>query len=150
MKLRAWLNSQGITAEQFALTVDASVHAVNAWCQGSRRPSKSKMPLVIKATGGAVQPNDFFGVGAAESSPPQPNPAAMAAILHMLGGHTHIAEGSGIPVTDLEAMERDGLVWSQHRAALVAFARAPGGHDLDADRLTFRPLGKDTPSWRAA
>lgn len=147
MKLRAWLSREGLTAEQFGLQVDASVHAVNAWCQGTRRPSKSKMPLIIRVTGGAVQPNDFFGIGTDEAAPSPPNPAAMAAILHMLGGHAVIADGSGIPVTDLERMETAGEIWSQHRAALVNFARV-NGFALDADTLRFVALGKD--HWRAA
>lgn len=63
MKLRAWLDSKGITAEQFAPQVDSSVHAVNAWCRGARRPSRTKMPLVVRATDGEVTPNDFFDFG---------------------------------------------------------------------------------------
>lgn len=139
MKLRAWLDQHDMTAEQFADCIRVSVHAVNAWCQGARRPSKSKMPMVIRATSGAVQPNDFFDVAAAEPSDPS---STLAAIFHQLGGHAVIAEeATRVNVPNLEMMEAEGRVWPQYRRPLVEFARIKG-FDLDAEKLVLRPLGR--------
>jgi DNA-binding transcriptional regulator YiaG len=68
MKLRAWLDRENVTAEAFGQRVDSSAHTVHAWCQGTRRPSKSKMPLIVRETRGAVTPNDFFDIGTGEAA----------------------------------------------------------------------------------
>jgi DNA-binding XRE family transcriptional regulator len=75
------------------------------------------------------------------------DPAAVTTMFITLGGHSVIADGSGVPVTDLEAMQADARIWSQYRPALTAFART-SGFDLDADKLVMRAIGKDT--WREA
>lgn len=79
-----------------------------------------------------------------EDSAPAPagDPAALARILALLGGHEAVAMGARIAVTDLEAMEAEGRVWSQYHRALTAGARATG-YDLDPATLAMRPLGRD-------
>ena len=60
MKLSMYLVENGLTGAQFGERVEASAEAVRLWVNGQRLPSRGSMNRIMEATGGAVQPNDFF------------------------------------------------------------------------------------------
>ena len=61
MKLNTFLTTNGISTERFAKEVGASHRVtVHRWSNGERLPSRKFMPLIVKATGGEVQPEDFY------------------------------------------------------------------------------------------
>lgn len=155
--LAQYMDRAGLSDDAFATIVGCSRTRISKLRRGLERPSLELAVAIERETGGEVRPSDFLDPArpAAEAlraapTPTSPDPAALAAILDQLGGHAVVAEGSGVPVTDLEAMQAQGLIWGQYRPALVAFAREFGGAELDPARLTLRALGKDSPSWRAA
>ncbi len=62
MKLRDWLKKEGIEAREFAPLIGRTPEAVRRYVTGDRIPDKDTMPLIAKATKGAVMPNDFFSI----------------------------------------------------------------------------------------
>jgi len=66
MKLGDWLEREGIKHPQFAARIARTPEAVRRYVAGDRIPDKDTMPLIVEHTRGAVMPNDFFNVPAAE------------------------------------------------------------------------------------
>lgn len=60
MRLRAYLKEHGITASQFAVQIDRSISTVTRAMRGEVIPDKATMEKIVAATGGKVQPNDFY------------------------------------------------------------------------------------------
>lgn len=61
MKLIDYLTSKNLTQAEFARILDDSPQNVNRYVRG-RKPEDEKMQAIIDATGGLVQPNDFYDV----------------------------------------------------------------------------------------
>lgn len=63
MKLAQYLKAESITLEKFAAEVGAGNTAtVQKWATGKRVPRPQFMTAILRATGGKVQPNDFFDI----------------------------------------------------------------------------------------
>lgn len=60
MKLSQWLDEQGIHRIRFAMLAGISQPYVTELCQGSKWPSRDVAVKIMKATAGAVTPNDFL------------------------------------------------------------------------------------------
>jgi transcriptional regulator with XRE-family HTH domain len=67
MKLGAYLGERGETAVAFAARVGLSESSLSRIIAGKQRPAHGTIGRIVAATGGAVQPNDFFDL---------PSPAA--------------------------------------------------------------------------
>lgn len=60
MTLREYLRAKALTPRLFGKQVGASEHTVIKWVRGDRMPRMSAMKKIVKATGGAVRPDDFY------------------------------------------------------------------------------------------
>jgi transcriptional regulator with XRE-family HTH domain len=60
MNLRSHLDKQKTSPAAFAEAIGVSVTALYRYIDGSRLPRRDVMARIAAATGGAVQPNDFF------------------------------------------------------------------------------------------
>jgi TorA maturation chaperone TorD len=60
MRLQEYLDHKNITASQFAIEIGRAVSTVTRLAKGQAVPEPETMTKIIAATGGAVQPNDFF------------------------------------------------------------------------------------------
>ena len=60
MDLSTYLNGENLSAADFARRINVSRSAVGRWMNGERVPSSEVMRRIRDATGGVVQPNDFF------------------------------------------------------------------------------------------
>ena len=63
MKLRKWLDQQGLTNREFARMIDASEAAVSRWMaadEDRRIPRPEYMASIQKATHGKVKAQDFY------------------------------------------------------------------------------------------
>jgi DNA-binding transcriptional regulator YdaS (Cro superfamily) len=60
MKLLAYLQSNRIADADFAAHIGVSEGAVRKWKYGERIPRAEAMVQVLRATNGAVTPNDFL------------------------------------------------------------------------------------------
>jgi hypothetical protein len=63
MKLRKWLDQQGLTNREFARMIDASEAAVSRWMaadEDRRIPRPEYMASIQKATNGKVRAQDFY------------------------------------------------------------------------------------------
>lgn len=69
MTLKAYLSSQGLTYEAFADLIGVA-NAATAWryANGKRIPRPAVMRRIVEATGGAVQPADFYGQDAEDEA----------------------------------------------------------------------------------
>ncbi len=65
MKLKDWLETKGVNNPEFAKRIDRTAEAVRRYAEGLRIPDRDTMPLIVRETGGDVQPNDFFDITAA-------------------------------------------------------------------------------------
>ncbi len=74
MKLSDYLKEQDLTLSAFAEAVGLDVSTVHRAATGKVIPSRENMNAIVKATGGAVQPNDFYSENANEGGPRQPEP----------------------------------------------------------------------------
>lgn len=63
MKLSDYLSGKEISAASFAETLGVERQTVHRWVRGERYPDFKMLVRIAEATGGAVTPNDFFGVG---------------------------------------------------------------------------------------
>lgn len=74
MKLADWLKSKNISVDDFAGMVSVRRQSVYRWIDDDKpdtervRPGPRQMALIVEVTGGDVQPNDFWGAGAAPDS----------------------------------------------------------------------------------
>lgn len=60
MQLEAYLRESGITKADFARTIDVDWSTLFRYMRGIRRPHPDILYRIVKATGGAVQANDFY------------------------------------------------------------------------------------------
>jgi len=63
MKLKNWLEKQGLTNREFAKMLNVSDSAIHRWTardDASRMPRLEHMIAIQKATGGKVKPQDFY------------------------------------------------------------------------------------------
>lgn len=60
MNLRSYLDGQNIIPARFAETIDVTPTALQRYLDGKRVPRSEILERIAKATGGCVQPNDFF------------------------------------------------------------------------------------------
>ena len=61
MTLKAYLSAQGFTYEAFANRIGvANASVVWRYANGLRMPRTAVMHRIVKETGGAVQPSDFY------------------------------------------------------------------------------------------
>lgn len=61
MTLDEFLSSSETTEAAFARRIGVAQQAVNRYRRG-RIPERAIMRRIVEATGGAVQPNDFYGI----------------------------------------------------------------------------------------
>lgn len=64
MKLKQFLYENDLTATKFAAQIGRSISSVTRAANGEVMPDRETMELIIQATNGQVQPNDFYGLGA--------------------------------------------------------------------------------------
>jgi transcriptional regulator with XRE-family HTH domain len=69
MKLRDFLDIDGNSATKLAEDCGVSISTITRAANGDTLPNKELMAAIHSKTGGAVTPNDFFGIGAGEPSP---------------------------------------------------------------------------------
>lgn len=62
MKLENWLRANSMSQAAFAKLIGVSDPTVHRLVHGKRTPDRHVMPRIVEATGGAVTPNDFFGM----------------------------------------------------------------------------------------
>jgi len=60
MKLGDYLDQNGVTVKDFAGQLEMSPEAIRLYVAGRRVPRQEAMAKIIQATGGKVEPNDFF------------------------------------------------------------------------------------------
>ena len=60
MTLAQFLDQQNLTDTAFAAQIGVSSEAVRRYRIGARLPKRDLMARIVVATGGAVQPTDFF------------------------------------------------------------------------------------------
>lgn len=60
MELRQYLDDHEIPVSAFATAIGVSVQAVHRYLTGERIPKREVIERIARATGGKVQPNDFF------------------------------------------------------------------------------------------
>jgi len=65
-KLREWRKERGLSAKAFADLVGSSDASIIRLENGTQTPSFDLLKRIHEATGGAVTPNDFLPVEAAE------------------------------------------------------------------------------------
>lgn len=63
MRLRQYLVDHDITIPAFAASIEVSVQAVHRYVNGERLPRPDVMERIKAATGGVVEPNDFYPAG---------------------------------------------------------------------------------------
>lgn len=64
MKLREWLDAEGVSNAAFAERIGRTAEAVRRYAADERIPDKETMPRIVAETTGAVTPNDFFDIAA--------------------------------------------------------------------------------------
>ena len=65
MKLSDYLEQHEISISAFAETIGTTHASVSRYASGDRCPNREAMRRIIEATGGKVQPNDFYDEGEA-------------------------------------------------------------------------------------
>lgn len=78
MKLSEYMKTEGVTATAFAAKIGRSVATISRLARGLRAPDWPTMRAIAEATGGAVQPNDFYDEPP-RSGAPAPSPDAAPA-----------------------------------------------------------------------
>lgn len=66
MKLSDYLVSSCVEESVFAAQLGVSKKAVRHWVRGDRTPRQGQMQKIVLATKGAVRPNDFLPMEAAQ------------------------------------------------------------------------------------
>lgn len=62
IKLRSYLDREGIPRGEFARRIRVSAQALHRYMTGERRPRPEVMARISAETVGVIQPNDFFDV----------------------------------------------------------------------------------------
>ena len=60
MKLKVWLDTEGISARELSLKLDVTDGAVSLWLNGLRMPRPAVMRKIMKLSKGKVLPQDFY------------------------------------------------------------------------------------------
>jgi glutamine synthetase len=68
MKLGTYLRAEGFSVREFAKSVNVTEAAMSRYVSGKRLPRLEIMQRIVEASGGGVQPNDFFE----RDTPPTP------------------------------------------------------------------------------
>lgn len=68
MNLKDWLVANEKTNAEFGKMIERTAEAVRRYANGERIPDRDTMPSIVAATGGEVQPNDFFGMDGSATS----------------------------------------------------------------------------------
>ena len=66
MTLAEWMDERGLKGTWVAAQLGVSPTTLSQYRTGKQRPSAARMTRINDLTDGAVQPNDFFGIGPAE------------------------------------------------------------------------------------
>ena len=74
MKLSDYLKKKDLTLSAFAEAVGLDVSTVHRAATGKVIPTRENMKLIVKATDGAVQPNDFYSDSENQGGPRHPEP----------------------------------------------------------------------------
>jgi transcriptional regulator with XRE-family HTH domain len=59
-RLKKWLKDHNLTGAEFAKIIGVQQACVSLWLTGERFPRPENMQKIMEATGGEVQPNDFY------------------------------------------------------------------------------------------
>ena len=78
MKLSDYLKKKDLTLSAFAEAVGLDVSTVHRAATGKVIPTRENMNAIVKATGGAVQPNDFYLDDKEQGGPRQREPEVAA------------------------------------------------------------------------
>ncbi|WP_439813998.1 helix-turn-helix domain-containing protein [Zavarzinia sp. CC-PAN008] len=65
MRFAEWRREQGLTLEEVAEKIGRHHSSVSRYERGTRMPDPEAMAAIVRETGGAVQPNDFYTLPAA-------------------------------------------------------------------------------------
>lgn len=60
MDLHSYLATNNVRPSDFAVRIGVTLTALQRYLDGERRPKADILERIHRATGGAVQPNDFF------------------------------------------------------------------------------------------
>jgi transcriptional regulator with XRE-family HTH domain len=63
MDLQTYISLKGMSQEQFAQRIGVKQKSVSRYAAGERVPHPKIMSDIYSATGGAVEPNDFYELG---------------------------------------------------------------------------------------
>lgn len=66
MLLQEWLSENGLSNGQFGGRISRTAEAVRRYASGERIPDREAMTAIVRETGGAVLPNDFYGLAGHE------------------------------------------------------------------------------------
>lgn len=75
MRLAQYLTEKDISPTEFARRLGKPQATISRYVNRQRIPDAESMALIVAETGGAVTPNDFYGLEPSEPAP-QPNEAA--------------------------------------------------------------------------
>lgn len=62
MTLEEYLRESGISRSEFAAKIGVTEVTIHRYLKKGAIPDRHIMPRVVKATGGKVQPNDFYAL----------------------------------------------------------------------------------------
>ena len=62
MQLREYIDKNRVALGPFAARIGVAYYTLQRYLSGSRFPGRREIMEIHKATNGAVQPNDFYGV----------------------------------------------------------------------------------------
>tara|TARA_R100001463_G_scaffold51653_1_gene102347 strand:- start:78 stop:287 length:210 start_codon:yes stop_codon:yes gene_type:complete len=61
IKLKQYLEDNGLSQREFGERIDVAQSVVSRWCSGVAYPDwEHSLPRIVKATGGAVDANSFL------------------------------------------------------------------------------------------
>lgn len=75
MKLSIWRRIHDLTLAELSKRIGVTEVSLSRYERGERIPAREIMPKIVKATDGAVQPNDFYSEDKEQGGPQQPEPA---------------------------------------------------------------------------
>lgn len=76
MLLSDYLKLHGLSQAAFGQRIGEPQQAVQRYASGQYIPRREAMLKIVEATGGAVTPNDFFGITESETVEQRPGAAA--------------------------------------------------------------------------
>ena len=79
MTLDEWLKSTSTKEAPFGERVGVSQQTINRYRKGTAFPGPGVMPEIVKATGGKVQPEDFYASSSSRGAKRNRKPADEAA-----------------------------------------------------------------------